>query len=192
MFQPSLKNIWNIFLDLSAGQIHQNCRGTLVIPPRTSVATIFTFWCNHHDGEYFLHRITRKLGSTMTSTVITRLLPLTDYISGAENETLRALLRHTNGNIEGRSPSAVAMMMMVAAATIMRFPPVNITWPGQLQQVKLLCGGKFELGVCKTRQKSGSKSVVSTATCKIWCQDTYKLVEWTKDVLQPVKSPYSC
>ena len=49
---------------------------------------------------------------------------MTDYISGAENETLRALSGHTNGNIEMRSPSAAAIMTMVAAATIMRFPPV--------------------------------------------------------------------
>ena len=40
------------------------------------------------------------------------------------NETQRALLGHTNGNIEMRSPSAAAMLTMVAAATIVRFPPV--------------------------------------------------------------------
>ena len=118
------KNIQNIFLELSAGQVRQNCRATLVIPPGTSVATIVTICCNHRDGEYFLHRITRKLGSTATSTVITRPLPLTNYISDAENETQRALLGHTNGNIEMRSPSAAAMLTMVAAATIVRFPPV--------------------------------------------------------------------
>ena len=66
----------------------------------------------------------KKLGSTATSTVIAGLLPLTNYISGAENETLRTLSGHTNGNIEMRSPSAAAMMTMVAAATIVRFPPV--------------------------------------------------------------------
>ena len=125
VFQLSFKNIQIIFLELSAGQIRQNCRATLVIPPGTSVATIVTICCNHRDGEYFLHRITRKLGSTATSTVITRLLPLTNYISGAENETQRALLGHTNGNIEMRSPSAAAMLTMVAAATIVRFPPVT-------------------------------------------------------------------
>ena len=135
MFQLSLKNIQNILHELSAGQVRQNCRTTLVIPPETSVATIVTICCNHRDGEYFLHRITRKLGSTATSTVITRLLPLTDYISGAENETLRALSGHTNGNIEMRTLSAAAMMTMVAAATIVRFPPVmymgcqvNVYW----------------------------------------------------------------
>ena len=84
MFQISLKDILNIFLELAAGQVRQNCRATLVIPPRTSVATIVTICCNHRDGEYFLHRITRKLGSTVTSTVIIRLLPLTNYISGAK------------------------------------------------------------------------------------------------------------
>ena len=124
MSQLSFKNIQIIFLELSAGQVCQNCRATLVIPPGTSVATIVTICCNHRDGEYFLHRMTRKLGSTATSTVITRLLPLTNYISGAENETQRALLGHTNGNIEMRSPSAAAMLTMVAAATIVRFPPV--------------------------------------------------------------------
>ena len=50
----------------------------------------------------------------------------TNYISGAKNETQRALLGHTNGNIEMRSPSAAAMLTMVAAATIVRFPPVSI------------------------------------------------------------------
>ena len=114
----------NLFLELSAGQVRQNCRATLVIPPGPSVATIVTICCNHRDGEYFQHRITRKLGSTATSTLITRLLPLTNYISGAENETQRALLGYTNGNIEMRSPSAAAMLTMVAAATIVRFPPV--------------------------------------------------------------------
>ena len=82
--------------------------------------------CNPRDGEYFLHRISRKLGSTATSTVITRLLPLTNYISGTENETQRALLGHTKGNIEMRSPSAAAMLTIVAAATIVRFPPVSL------------------------------------------------------------------
>ena len=120
MFQLSFKNIQNIFLELSAWQVRHNCRATLVIPPGTSVATIVTICCNHRDGEYFLHRINRKLGSTATSTVIAGLLPLTDYIAGAENETLRALSGHTNGNIEMCSP----MMTMVAAATIVRFPPV--------------------------------------------------------------------
>ena len=61
------------------GQVRQNCRATLVIPPGKSVATIVTICCNHRDGEYFLHRITRKLGSTATSTVMTRLLHLTNY-----------------------------------------------------------------------------------------------------------------
>ena len=115
MFQLSLKNIQNIFLGLSAGQVRQNCHATLVIPPGISVATIVTICCNHRDGEYFLHRITRKLGSTATSTVITRLLPLTNYISGAENETQRALLGHTNGKIEMHSPSTAAMLTMVAS-----------------------------------------------------------------------------
>ena len=97
---------------------------TLVIPPGTSVATIVTICCNHRDGEYFLHRISRKLGSTTTSTVITRLHRLPNYISGAKNETQRALLGHTSGNIEMRSPSAAAMLTLVAAATIVWFPPV--------------------------------------------------------------------
>ena len=128
VFQLSFKNIQIIFLELSAGQVRQNCHATLVITPGTSIATIVTICCNHRDGEYFLHWITRKLGSTATSTVITRLLPLTNFISGAENETQRALLGHTNGNIEMRSPSAAAMLKMVVAATIVRFPPVIITW----------------------------------------------------------------
>ena len=108
-------------------QVRQNCRATFVIPPGTSVATIVTIFCNHRDGEYFLHRITSKLGSTATSTVITRLLRLTNYILGAENETQRALLGHTNGNNEMRSPSVAAMLTMVTVATIVRFPPVHIT-----------------------------------------------------------------
>ena len=92
--------------------------------PEHQLQTIVTICCNHRDGEYFLHWITRKLGSTATSTVITRLLPLTNYISDAENETQRALLGHTNGNIEMHSPPAAAMLTMVAAATIVQFPPV--------------------------------------------------------------------
>ena len=40
-----------------------------------------------------------------------------------KNETQRALLGHTNRNIEMRSPSAAAMLTMVAAATIVRLPP---------------------------------------------------------------------
>ena len=71
----------------------------------------------------------------MTSTVVTRLLPLTNYISGAENETQQAFLGHTNGNIEMRSPSAAAMLTMVAAATIVRFPPVyfaGLKWVGSV------------------------------------------------------------
>ena len=54
-----------------------------------------------------------------------RPLSLTNYISIADNETQRALLGRTNGNIEMRSPSAAAMLTMVTAATIVRFPPVN-------------------------------------------------------------------
>ena len=44
------------------------------------------------------------------------------------NETLWALSLsgHTNGNIEMRSPSTASTMTMVAAATIVRFPPVLI------------------------------------------------------------------
>ena len=75
-------------------------------PPGTSLATIVTISWNHRDSEYLLHHIARKLGSTATSTVITGLLPSTDYIAGAENETLQALSGHTNGNIDTRSPSA--------------------------------------------------------------------------------------
>ena len=58
--------------------------------------------------------------------MIAGLFPLMDYISGAENETLRAVSGHTNGNIEMRSPSVAAVMTMVAAATIVRFPPVHL------------------------------------------------------------------
>ena len=79
---------------------------SLFIPCGTSVATIITIWCSHRDCEYFLHQKTRKLGSTATSPLITRILPLKDYISGAKNETMRALFGHTNRNIEMCSPSA--------------------------------------------------------------------------------------
>ena len=61
--------------------------------------------------------------------MITRLIPLTNYIPGAENETQRALLGHTNGNMEMCSPSAAAMLTMVAAATIVRFAPVHMSHP---------------------------------------------------------------
>ena len=40
VFQPSFKDIWNILLELSAGQVRQNCRATFVILPGSSVATI--------------------------------------------------------------------------------------------------------------------------------------------------------
>ena len=93
---------------------------------KASDAEHVSIWWRHHENrKYRCMRITRKLGSTATSTVITRLLPLTDYISGTENETQRALLGHTNGNIEMRSPSVAAMLTMFAAATIVRFPPVS-------------------------------------------------------------------
>ena len=121
----SFKNIQSIFPELSAWQVRQNRCATLVIPPGISVATIVTICCDHRDGEYFLHGINKKLGSTATSTVITRLLALKKYISGTENETQQALLGHTNGNIEMRSPSAAAMLTMVAAVTIVRFPTVK-------------------------------------------------------------------
>ena len=96
-FKKYLKQIF----ELSAGQVRQNCRATLVIPTGTSVATIVTICCNHRDGEYFLHGITRKLGSTATSTVIKRFLPLTYYISGAEYGTQRALLGPRGGGVLG-------------------------------------------------------------------------------------------
>ena len=84
----------------------------VVIPPES------TIWCNHRGGEYILHQIIRKLGSIITSTVVTLLVLLTDYISGADNYTLWVLLVHNNGNIEMLSISPAAMMTMVAAATI--------------------------------------------------------------------------
>ena len=121
VFQLRLTNIQSIFHELSAGQVRQNSRATLVIPPGTSVATIVTICCNHRDGKYFLYRISRKLGLTATSTVITRLLPLTNYISGTENETQRALSGHTNWNIEMRSPSVAAMLTIVRS-------PLNSNW----------------------------------------------------------------
>ena len=45
----------------------------------------------------------------------------------------RALLGHTNGNMKMRSPSAAAMLTMVAAATIVRFPPVISEFKRELQ-----------------------------------------------------------
>ena len=118
-FQKYLKHMSWVISGTSSSKLPWN---PLHPPPGTSVVTIVIICCNHRNGEYVLHRITRKLWSTATSTVITRLLPLTNYISDAENETRRALLGHTNGNIEMRSPSAAAMLTMVAAATIVRSP----------------------------------------------------------------------
>ena len=71
-------------------------------------------------------------------------IPLTNYISGAENETQRASLGHTNGNIEMCSPSAAAMLTMVAAATIVRFPPVYLftDWPVNLFIWSALIAGR--------------------------------------------------
>ena len=97
--------------------------------------------------------MTRKLWSTATSTVITRLLPLKNYISGAENETQRALSGRINGNIEMRSPSAAAMLTMVAAATIVRFPPVIGYW--------------VSMRVFHTKRPFREK---------MWCKHTYILV----------------
>ena len=54
--------------------------------------------------------------------MITIPVPLTGYISGVENYILRALSGHINGNNEMRSLSAAAMMTMVSAVTIVRFP----------------------------------------------------------------------
>ena len=147
MFQLSLKSNQGILFELSAGQVRQNSCATLVIPPGTSVATIVTICCNHCDGEYFLHRISRKLGLTATSTVITRLLPMTNYISGTENDTQWALLGHPNGNIEMRSPSAAAMLTMVAAATIVWFPPVMSPFDSNIA------------GLCQSIESNNNKHV---------------------------------
>ena len=148
-FQKYLK----IFLELSDGQVRQSWHTTLVIPPRTSVATILAILCNHRDGEYFLHRITSKLGSTATQRVITRLLPLTDYVSGAENETQRDLLGHTNGNIEMRSPSATDMMTIVAAATNVRFPPVMEIL---IELIALCAGNRPVSGGCPAQRDNNA------------------------------------
>ena len=119
---PNVSNFETLTFEITPGMPKMSQSNFV---PGTSVATIVTICCNHREDEYFLHRITRILGSTATSTVITGLLPLTDYISGAEKETLRALPGHTNENIEMRTPSAATMMAMVAATTIVRFPLVN-------------------------------------------------------------------
>ena len=92
----------------------------------------------------------QKLGSTATSTVITRLLPLTNYISGAENETQRALLGHTNGNIEKHSLSAAAILTMVAAATIVRFPPSEHFPRHRLQRKPLVSDPGMHRGTLRT------------------------------------------
>ena len=62
VFQLSLENIQIIFLELSAGQVSQNCRATLVIPPGTSVATIVTICCNHRHN--LLQPSWRRISST--------------------------------------------------------------------------------------------------------------------------------
>ena len=105
-FQKYLKHISWVIIGTSSSKLSCNPRH----PSRNIRCTI---WCNHRDNEYFLHRKNRKPRSTAISTVITRLLPLTDYMSGTENETRWALFGHTNGNIEMRSPSAAAMMTMI-------------------------------------------------------------------------------
>ena len=48
------------------------------------------------------------------------------YIRRRKWDTAGSSLGHTNGNIEMCSPSAAAMLTMVAAATIVRFPPVSM------------------------------------------------------------------
>ena len=117
-FQKYLKHISWVISGTSSSKLSCN--------PRHPSGNIS---CNHRHHllqpswrRIFSTPITKTLGSTATSTVITRLLTLTNYISGIENETQRALLGHTNGNNEMRSPSAAAIVTMVAAATIVRFP----------------------------------------------------------------------
>ena len=119
-FQKYLKHIYWVISGKKSSKLSCNPRH-----PSRNIS------CNHR--HHLLQPSWRRIFSTSNnqkttvdskSTVITRLLPLTNYISGAENETQRPLLGHTNGNIEMRSPSAAAMLTMVAAATIVRFPPV--------------------------------------------------------------------
>ena len=69
----SLKNIWNIFLEFSAGYGRKNYHATLVIPPGTSVASIVTNWCNRRDDEYILHQITRQTRFDINIRVVTTL-----------------------------------------------------------------------------------------------------------------------
>ena len=131
MSQPSLKNIGNIFFSYYRDKFVKTVVHPSLLFPEHTLQPSSSL---HRDEDHFLHRITSKLGPTATSTVITRLLILTECISGTENEALWALFGHNNGNIEMRSPPAVAMLTIVVAATIVRFPPMLLSSSSSLVQ----------------------------------------------------------
>ena len=74
----------------------------------------------------------QKIRPTATSTVFTRPVPSTDYISHVKNYTLTALLGHTDGTIEMHSQSATATMTMFAAAT-----RSHAVWPEGIVKVTI-------------------------------------------------------
>ena len=131
-FQKNLKHISWVISGTSSSKLSCNPRH-----PSRNIS------CNHR--HHLLQPSWRRIFSTSNNQKTRvdsninsdyKASSLTNYISGAENETQRGLFGHTNGNIGMRSPSAAAMLTMVAAATIVRFPQ----WSYQYR--KSHCGDK--------------------------------------------------
>ena len=127
VYQRSFKNIWDLFLELSLRQALKT-----VVKPSSSFPEL-----QLHQMQTSWRRISytpnnQKIRPTATSTVFTRPVPSTDYISHVENYTLPALLGHTDGTIEMHSQSATATMTMFAAAT-----RSHAVWPEGIVKVTI-------------------------------------------------------
>ena len=109
------KNILNLFLELSAGQVRQNCRATLAIPPEHQLQPSST--SNNQKT-----RVDSDINIDYKASSFDKL-----YIWRRKWDTAGFVRVHQR-NIEMHSPSAAAMLTMVAAATIVRFPPVNMSY----------------------------------------------------------------
>ena len=113
--QKYLKHIYCVISGTSSSKLSCN--------PRHSSRNIS---CNHR--HHLLQPSWRRIFSTSNNqkTRADSAINSVYRASSFDGLYIRALLGHTNGNIEMRSPSAAAMLTMVAAATIVRFPPVII------------------------------------------------------------------
>ena len=99
--------------ELSAGKLRQNC-------PTTITTSMQPSWMSFTSNNQKI-RVDGDTNSDYKTSNFHRLY-------GAENQTLQELLEYANGNIEMRSSSAMVMMTIVAAATIVPFPPVIHTY----------------------------------------------------------------